>query len=45
MEKARDEQLTKKSNSSKLSGKLKRTSDSLKTQSKNNVSLFNKIQN
>ena len=33
MEKPRDEQPTKKSNSGKLSSKLKRTSDSLKTQS------------
>jgi hypothetical protein len=31
--KKRDEQPTKKSNSGKLSSKLKRTSDSLKTQS------------
>jgi hypothetical protein len=37
MEKMRDEQPTKKSNSGKLSSKLKRTSYSLKTQSKNNV--------
>jgi hypothetical protein len=33
MEKPRDEQPTKKTNSGKLSSKLKRTSDSLKTQS------------
>jgi hypothetical protein len=33
MEKPRDEQPTKKTNSGKLSSKLNRTSDSLKTQS------------